>query len=48
MVELKENRIYVYKRNKGGSVHDLLVNWYKEQAFKLFEKKLINLVRLWE
>ena len=29
-VELKENRIYVYKRNKGRSVHDLLVNWYKE------------------
>ena len=39
-VEMKANRIYVYKRNKGRSVHDLLVNWYKEQALKLFEKKI--------
>ncbi len=40
LVELKENRIYVYKKNKGRSVHDLLMNWYKEQALKLFEKKI--------
>ncbi len=39
-VELIENNIYVYKRNKGRSVHGLLVNWYKVQALKLFEKKI--------
>ncbi len=39
-VKLRENTIYVFKRNKGRSVHGLLVNWYKAQALKLFEKKI--------
>ena len=38
-VEIKDDRIFVYKRPKGKSVKDLLVNWYKQQGIKLFEKK---------
>ena len=38
-VEIKEDRIFVYKKMKGRSVRALLENWYKQQGLKLFEKK---------
>ena len=38
-VEIKEDRIFVYKRMKSRSVRSLLEDWYKQQGLKLLEKK---------